>query len=321
MSRAWRIEYENAYYHLMSRGNDGKDIYLVDDDRHLFLETLSEMSERFEVTIFAYVLMSNHYHLLVQTRRANLKKAMQWMGSTYTRRFNNLHGKTGHLFQGRYKSILVQNDSYIMRLSCYIHRNPLRKGIIKRLIDYPWSSYGVYAYGRKTPEWLSTGLILSCFKKSNPQKQYREKVQRYAKEEKRLMEDLRHGLIFGSQKFVQDIRKQFLPDTPHKDFPQQRQLAKDFHPVDFIARISKTFQIDIDRYIHSKRLSGIDKQNRDLIVYLIWNKGFMTNAEIGRLFNISYSAVSHIVKLCKEKMEKDKKLKRQFEGFNSRFKL
>ncbi len=125
MGRAWRIEYEGALYHLMSRGNDGQDIYLNDTGRELFLETISEMSERFKVDIFTYVLMSNHYHLLVRTNRANLKKSMQWFGTTYTRRFNNRNLKSGHLFQGRYKSILIQNDAYVMRLSCYIHRNPL----------------------------------------------------------------------------------------------------------------------------------------------------------------------------------------------------
>ena len=83
MGRAWRIEYEGALYHLMSRGNDGQHIYLNDADRNLFLETISEMSERFKVDIFAYVLMSNHYHLLVRTNRANLKKAMQWFGWSF----------------------------------------------------------------------------------------------------------------------------------------------------------------------------------------------------------------------------------------------
>jgi len=99
MGRAWRIEYEGALYHLMSRGNDGQHIYLNDADRNLFLETISEMPERFKVDIFAYVLMTNNYHLLVRTNRANLKKAMQWFGTTYTRRFNNQNLKKGHLFQ------------------------------------------------------------------------------------------------------------------------------------------------------------------------------------------------------------------------------
>jgi len=87
---------------------------------------------------------------------------------TYTRRFNNRHGRSGHLFQGRFKSILVENDAYVMQLSCYIHRNPLRAGLIERLADYPWSSYPVYAYGKKPPAWLSTGLILNQFNVRNP---------------------------------------------------------------------------------------------------------------------------------------------------------
>ncbi len=119
------------------------------------------MSERFEIDVFAYVLMGNHYHILLRTRRANLKKAMHWFGTTYTQRFNRRHSRSGHLFQGRYKSIIVQNDAYLLQLSYYIHRNPLRAGIVKRLTDYRWSSYKVYAYGHKTPKWLSTELILS----------------------------------------------------------------------------------------------------------------------------------------------------------------
>lgn len=321
MGRAWRIEYEGALYHLMSRGNDGQDIYLNDDDRKLFLETISEMSERFEVDIFAYVLMSNHYHLLVRTHRANLKKAMQWFGTTYTRRFNNRNFKKGHLFQGRYKSILVQNDSYLMQLSCYIHRNPLRAGIVRRLIDYKWSSYPIYAYAKKAPTWLSTKVIWSYFKGVDKHKQYREKVQKYAKEEKRLLEDIHHGMILGAKNFVNKIRKQFLPDIPHNALPQQKQLAKDIKLDDVLKKSAKIIKIDLDKCIQAKRLHGTDKHKRDLLVYLLWNKGLMTNEELGRLFDISHSAVSHSVKRFKEKMINDKKVKTQFEKLNSYFRL
>ena len=123
--RQWRIEFEGALYHILSRGNEQRDIFLEDDDRNCFLDVLGEMSERFAVDIFAYVLMDNHYHLLLRTREPNLSKSMQWMGTTYTRRFNLNHFRSGHLFQGRYKSIIVENDAYLVRLSCYIHRNPL----------------------------------------------------------------------------------------------------------------------------------------------------------------------------------------------------
>ena len=319
MGRAWRIEYEGALYHLMSRGNDGQDIYLNDDDRKLFLETISEMSERFEVDIFTYVLMSNHYHLLVRTNRANLKKAMQWFGTTYTRRFNNRNCKKGHLFQGRYKSILVQNDAYLMQLSCYIHRNPLRAGIVKRLIDYKWSSYPIYAYAKKGPDWLSTKVILSYFKGADKHKQYREKVQKYAEEEKRLLEDIHHGMILGAKKFVDKIRTQFLPDIPHNALPQQKQLAKDIKLDDLLKESAKVVQVDLDKCVQAKRLRGIDKHKHDLLVYLLWNKGLMTNEQLGRVFNISNSAVSHSVKVFKEKMINDKKVKNQFDKINSQY--
>jgi hypothetical protein len=265
--------------------------------------------------------MSNHYHLLVRTHRANLKKAMQWFGTTYTRRFNNRNFKKGHLFQGRYKSILVQNDSYLMQLSCYIHRNPLRARIVRRLIDYKWSSYPIYAYAKKAPTWLSTKVIWSYFKGADKHKQYREKVQKYAKEEKRLLEDIHHGMILGAKNFVNKIRKQFLPDIPHNALPQQKQLAKDIKLDDVLKKSAKIVKIDLDKCIQAKRLHGTDKHKRDLLVYLLWNKGLMTNEELGRLFDISHSAVSHSVKRFKEKMINDKKVKTQFEKLNSQFRL
>ncbi len=129
---------------------------------------------------------TNEGTFFMRTNRANLSKAMQWLGVSYTRRFNNRHSRSGHLFQGRFKSIVVENEAYVVELSCYVHRNPLRAGIVKRLIDYKWSSYPVYAYGRKRPNWLKTALILSFFSGEDYQKSYRGKVQRYAGEEKRV---------------------------------------------------------------------------------------------------------------------------------------
>jgi REP element-mobilizing transposase RayT len=233
MSRAWRIEYEGALYHLLSRGNERKDIFDDNRDRNIFLDTLGEMSERFEVSVFAYVLMSNHYHLLVRSERANLKKAMHWFGTTYTQRFNRRHLRSGHLFQGRYKSILVQNDAYLLQLSCYIHRNPLRAGLVKRLADFRWSSYLAYAYGKRAFKWLSIELILSQFEGEDRHRSYRVKVQRYAKEEKRLWEDLRHGLFLGSKGFVKRIRKEFLPAKPHFAICQRSFKIEPFSVVRF----------------------------------------------------------------------------------------
>ena len=321
MGRAWRIEYEGALYHILSRGNEQKDIFYDDQDRLLFLKTIGEMSERFEIDVFAYVLMGNHYHLLLKTNRANLSKSMQWLGLTYTRRFNLRHSRSGHLFQGRFKSIIVQNAAYLMRLSCYIHRNPLRAGIVERLADYDWSSYKAYAYGGKAPEWLITRPIFSQFKEKDKHKAYREKIQRYAKEEKKLWEDLRHGMIIGSKKFVDKIRSAYLPEKLHKEIPQQRDLAKGVDPVAKLKEAARMLDCDLDHFRRVPRITKADRDNRDLLVLSVWKSGVLTNDKIGRLFGMTYSSVSHIVRSIRLRMEQDNSLKERFDNIYSLFKM
>ena len=321
MARAWRIEYEGAYYHLLSRGNERRDIFLCDEDRRLFLDTIAECCERFEIELFSYVLMSNHYHLLLRTRRANLSKAMQWFAGTYTRRFNNRHGRSGHLFQGRFKSILVQNDAYVLQLSCYIHRNPLRAGLVRRLADYPWSSYRACAYGQKPADWLTTGLILKQFQVPNPHKAYRQKVQGYAEEEKRLWEDLRHGLILGSRKFVDSVRERFLPQEPAAGVPQQLRLARDIDIHGILKNAADQLGCDLTRVSAARRVSGGAKDKRDVLIYWVWQTGLLTNAQVGNLFGLTYSAVSHNVTEIKKKLRAEKGLRNLISQLNAQFKL
>ena len=321
MGRAWRIEYEGALYHVLSRGNEQKAIYYDDQDRSSFLAALGEMSERFEIDVFAYVLMGNHYHLLIKTHRANLSKSMQWLGLTYTRRFNLRHCRAGHLFQGRFKSLIVQNDAYLMQLSCYIHRNPLRAGIVHRLADYRWSSYKAYAYGDKASEWLKTKPIFSRLKGKDKHKAYREKVQHYAKEEKKLWEDLRHGLIIGSKKFVEKIRSAYLPEKLQKEIPQQRDMAKD---IDIEGKLKEAAQIlgcDLESYRQMSRITKADRNGRDILVLSIWKTGLLTNEQIGSLFGLTYSSVSHIVKSIGLRIGQDGGLKDRFNQIYSLFKM
>jgi REP element-mobilizing transposase RayT len=321
MGRAWRIEYKGALYHVLSRGNDQREIFYDNTDRERILETLGEMSERFAVDIFAYVLMNNHYHLLLKTRRANLSKAMQWFGTTYTRRFNNRHNRSGHLFQGRFKNMIVENDAYLLQLSCYIHRNPLRAGIVRRLADYRWSSYLAYAYGKAAPGWLSTKLILSQFAGEAEHKHYRQKVQKYLKEEKRLREDFRHGLFLGSPRFVARIRKRYLPENHDKEIAGHRQSAASLDPGTIAARAARLLGCKVKEFKKISRVSGAQKEQRDLLVYLIWQTGLLTNEKIGAIFDLTYSSVSHSVKAVKARMAKDPKFRDYFEKIKSQFKV
>jgi putative transposase len=167
MPRAPRIEYDGAVYHVMSRGDRREAIFVNDDDRRLFLKTLVDACGKTGWVVYAFVLMSNHYHLLLETPNANLVAGMKWLQSTYTQRFNRRHRLVGPLFQGRYKALLVdgREDGYFRTLSDYIHLNPARAKLIRLgeqpLADYPWSSYPLYLKpAQDRPVWLQTGNVL-----------------------------------------------------------------------------------------------------------------------------------------------------------------
>ena len=318
MARAWRIEFEGALYHLVSRGNERRDIFFNDDDRRLFLGTMGEMAQRFDVELFAYVLMNNHYHLLLSSRRANLSRAMQWFGVTYTNRFNAINSRSGHLFQGRFKSMLVQNDAYLMRLSLYIHRNPLRAGIVNRLADYRWSSYRSYAYGKKAPEWLKTERILCQIQNvADRQAAYRELVQRYSDEEGRLWEDLRHGFILGTEQFVENIKKRFLPDTPHREIPQQKLLLKDMDLDKILTKAAAFLGCDVKDFKKAARVPSGRVLDRDLLLYVVWQLGVRSNSQIGEVFGLTGSAVSRRVGVLKSKAENDKSVRKKLSEIKS----
>ena len=285
------------------------------------MNCLGEMSVRFETDIFAYVLMDNHYHILLRTNRANLSKGMQWLGATYTRRFNNRHLRAGHLFQGRFKNIIVQNDAYLMQLSCYIHRNPLRAGIVKRLADFTWSSYPAYAYGKAHPKWLNLDVILSQFRTKERHRLYREKVQRYSKEEKRLWEDFRHGLYLGTHDFVENLKSTFLTDSAHAEVPQQTKLLRLSNPKTILEKAARILDCNLLDYRRSLRISEQDRDNRDLLIYLLWETGFYKNQEIGDLLGLTYSSISRRANITRAKISKDSKFMNQFKQLKSQIKM
>ena len=266
MARALRIEFKGALYHILSRGNERRNIFLGDDDYKVFLSVLEEMSERFEVDIFAYVLMNNHYHLLIRTNQDNLSKSMQWVGTTYTRRFNLKHFRSGHLFQGRFKSILVQNAAYLMQLSCYIHRNPLRAGLVKRLVDYRWSSYRTYAYKASHTKWLNKDLIFSQCNGEDSYKAYREKVQKYSEEESKVFENLRHGIVFGTKRYLNKITKKHLKKESDVDLPQLNRIIKDKDPAKLLKSAAKVINFILTKLSQSDRILKKDIQGRDVLL-------------------------------------------------------
>ena len=246
---------------------------------------------------------------------------MQWLGATYTRRFNNRHMRSGHLFQGRFKNIIVQNDAYLTQLSCYIHRNPARAGIVKRLADYKWSSYPAYAYGKTHPDWLNLDLILSQFGSTDRNRLYREKVQRYAKEEKRLWEDFRHGLYPGTHEFVDKLKSAFLTDDAHAEIPQQAKLLRVSNPQALLEKAARILDCDVTDFRQSLRISEQYRDKRDLLIYVLWETGLYKNQEIGDLLGLTYSSISRRANITAAKISTDSKFRKKFKQLKSQIKM
>lgn len=233
MSRPLRLDVENGWYHVISRGLNRQAIYADDGDRKHFLELLEDLGVRYRIGIHAYVLMDNHFHLIVQTPEANLSAAMQWLKTSYSAWFNARHGRSGPVFGGRFKSILVENAAWAGRLSLYVHLNPVRigslslgkndramgrlgkkavpndmvKARLETLRTYPWSSYRVYAGYERGPEWLVVNELLK--RMGGSAIKYRREVQKLAGEGKApdQLENFMSSLMVGTDEFIRRMKK------------------------------------------------------------------------------------------------------------------
>ncbi|MCD6311515.1 MAG: transposase [Elusimicrobia bacterium] len=206
MSRPIRIEYPGAVYHVISRGDDKGKIFRDAADYKKFLNVIKKAKRRYGVIVYAYALMPNHYHLLIETTRANLARLMHCIQTTYSVYYNNRHCRTGHVFQGRYKAILVEKDSYLLRLSRYIHLNPVRAKMVKRPQDYRWSSFCEYA-GLVDSRVSAPGFVLESFGSSSS-----ESIRKYAEfcgiDEGEEIKKLIYGqFVIGSREFTDKVKK------------------------------------------------------------------------------------------------------------------
>ena len=222
MARPIRIEYPGAVYHITSRGNAQQAIYNSDADRYQFLSLLDKACQRYHWSVYAYCLMDNHYHLMVETREASLSKGMRHINCVYTQWFNQTRKQrhSGHLFQGRFKAILVDKESYLLELSRYIVLNPIRVTMVDAPIDYPWSSYRATVGYYDNGEWLDVDWILRQFGKQRKRaiEKYKTFVQEGIGEESPLKK-VQGQLILGNDKFVTKAMSR-LPKAKQKDLSE-----------------------------------------------------------------------------------------------------
>jgi REP element-mobilizing transposase RayT len=310
MARPLRIEYPGAYYHVINRGNAGETIFKSNRDREKFLEYLATAAGRFAIVIHSYCLMPNHYHLLIETTEANLSAAIQWLNVSYATYFNRKRKRQGHLFQGRFKAILVEADGYLAQLSRYIHLNPVKAKMVEAPQDYPWSSYAFFVGEKETPEWLTTSLLTQFSSQRKPAIQnYRAFVEETdADTLENPNKQSVAGCILGDTSFVLWIQETFLSDgRDAKEIPQLKKLRTLIPPEKIVKTVAAATGSSPDAIVTKGRKRN---QFREIAIYLALQFCALPCVELGRYFGgISGSAISLCGKRCAMKTEKDKALR------------
>ena len=301
MARPLRILFPGAFYHITSRGNEQKAIFKSKRDREKFLEYLNSASQRYSAVIHAFCLMDNHYHLLLETPLANLPQIMRHINGAYTTYFNIKRSRSGHLFQGRYKAILVQKDEYAKELTRYVHLNPVRARMVKAPGDHDWSSYNAYVGATEAPGWLYRDFILAYFGKQTAKAQmgYRNYViARVDHKYESPLTKATSSLVLGSAEFIRSIKDRYLGDQiSSRDIPALRQLHEGLAMGTVVELVAKALQEH-------------PSQIRNASIYLCRKHTGQKLRNIGKRFGISDAAVSQVCKRFRKRIEKDRNLEK-----------
>ena len=280
MARPLRIEYPGAVYHVTSRGNEKKPVFKDDTDRQNFLNTLQHVNKRYNWICHAYCLMTNHYHVLIETPDGNLSLGMRQLNGVYTQLFNKRHGRTGHLFQGRYKAILIQKDSHLLEVCRYVVLNPVRARVVENPAEYSWSSYLATAGTAKPHPSLTTDWVLGQFsgKRGKAEQEYRKFVH-WGIGQKTIWTEVRGQALLGEEGFVDKLVDHL---KKQKDIPEIPRSQRYAHRPS----LEKLFGPEIRMNM---------RKRREAIVKAAEQYGYR-QSEIAAYLGLHYSSVSRIVK-------------------------
>ena len=322
MARPLRIQYPHAYYHVTCRGNDRRSIYRDDRDRELFLERLRTSLDIYQVVVHAYVLMGNHFHMIVQTPRANLSEFMRHFNITYTVDFNRRHHRIGHLYQGRYKAILVDKDSYLAELSRYVHLNPVRvkphkgKSVAERwrvLERYGWSSLGGYLDRSRRQGWVRYEEVLA--ESGGTARRYRQFID----------DGLRNGyetpwkkvtgqVALAREEFIAQLGKKVSPRASRREQPSVRAFRR-VEPEKVLRIVSRHLKVKREELVRRRTAYRVE---RAVAIDLLYRYSAINQREIGRrLGGIDYSAVSRERTTLRERLKLDRRLERSLREIES----
>lgn len=317
MTRPLRIQFPGAFYHITCRGNAKKSIFLDNGDRAKFLNLLVETLEIYDVRIFAYILMSNHFHLLIQTKRANLSEFMRRFNISYTGWFNYRHHRCGHLYQGRYNAILVDVDNYLLEVSRYMHLNYFRKTSIKDknihkvwsfILTYQWSSLAGYVNRKSAFDFIDYDMILAMVGGRRYYKNF--VIDGINHDLPNPFEDMKHGFILGSDNFISKARNELIENESVCEQPSYQSLmSRIADPDTVIDCVAKAMNVDKGKIVGRWGNSVA----RGIASELLYRFSSVKQHEIGELLGgVSYSAISQLRRRLKRKMLKDIKVKEYF---------
>lgn len=314
MARPLRIQYPGAVYHVTCRGNERKDIFNDDRDRKTFLEILFRSIKIYNIRLDSYILMKTHFHLLIETPLGNLGEFMRHFNITYTSYFNRRHKRVGHLYQGRYKSIVVDRNEYLSILSRYIHLNPIRTMIIKNrtekekmeyLMSYKWSSLPGYINKGEKEEYIDYVVVLGEYGGDNTRgrQAYKERIYGDIIDGLEIKDKVIGQSVLGGEGFIEWIKEKFINGRRDRERPAFRELHKYRAKEEILKAIEKETGESFEEIKGEKGLT------RQITMDILYRVGGLKGVEIGKLLGVDYSTVSQGRKRLREKIQKDRKLK------------
>jgi REP element-mobilizing transposase RayT len=316
VARPLRIEYEGALYHVTARGNERGKIFFTKTDYRKFKEYLADAQIKYGFVIHCYVFMTTHYHILIETPDKNLSKIMHYLNSSYTTYINIKRKRSGHLFQGRYKAILVDRDSYLLELSRYMHLNPVRAKMVERPEEYPYSSYDAYISGNV--ELVSVAPVLSMFSKDTitARGKYRAFVESALSEEMESpLKSVYGGMILGSSSFIKDTLAQIEDEMLNKEeISHRKALQASQDSDDIISIVCERHGVTPDELLSTNR-----NNLRKMCIYLMKRFAALTNRRIGELLGgMSGFAVAKAYQRIVMDLKTDTSLRKEMSWFENK---
>ena len=311
MSRPLRLEYPGSLWHITARGNNRQSIYWDDFDRRTFLELLGESVDQYVWILTAFVLMSNHYHLVLQLIDRTLSRGMKWLNGRYAARFNARHSRVGHLFQGRFRGILVEKESYGLELLRYVVLNPVRAKMVRTPEAYEWSSHRAVLGQVPAPSWLAVDDALIGFAPDRDlaRRNYRRFVDEGIRSDRRLWDDVVGQQYLGRHEWTDTIRDRIALKPRSAEFPRAQMLRSTACLAEVISSVATAVDLpeSMIRQGHERRVD----RARMLVAWIAWKDARLPCVEIAAGLQLrSSSNVSRLIRTCERELESNEVLRR-----------